>query len=149
MESNKRSLVKAVSWRITGTLDTMFVSLIITGNPLIALKIGAVEVFTKIFLYYFHERLWGISKWGVHPTQGHDLAKRSAIKALTWRTAGTLDTILISFLITGHIPSAIAIGAFEVFTKCILYYLHERAWMRLNWGKVKQHKEMAAAYQYQ
>jgi uncharacterized membrane protein len=53
-----KSIMKSVSWRIVGTLDTMAISYIITGRVTIALSIGSVEVLTKTVLYYFHERLW-------------------------------------------------------------------------------------------
>jgi uncharacterized membrane protein len=53
-----KSALKAVSWRIVGTIDTMIISYIITGRITVALSIGSVEVFTKMILYYFHERLW-------------------------------------------------------------------------------------------
>ena len=59
-----RSLLKTISWRIVGTVDTMCLGWIITGSPLIGLKIGALELFTKMILYYFHERLWLQSKFG-------------------------------------------------------------------------------------
>ena len=59
-----RSIFKTISWRIVGTLDTMFLGWIITGSPLIGLKIGALELFTKMVLYYLHERLWLQSKYG-------------------------------------------------------------------------------------
>lgn len=53
-----KSIMKSVSWRIVGTIDTMIISYFITGKVTIALSIGSVEVFTKTILYYFHERLW-------------------------------------------------------------------------------------------
>ena len=53
-----KSLIKSVSWRIVGTLDTMIISYFITGKVAIAVSIGSVEVITKTILYYFHERLW-------------------------------------------------------------------------------------------
>lgn len=53
-----KSLMKSISWRIVGTLDTMIISYFITGKLTIALSIGSVEVLTKTVLYYFHERLW-------------------------------------------------------------------------------------------
>ena len=59
-----RSLLKTISWRIVGTLDTMCLGWIITGSPLIGLKIGALELFTKMILYYFHERIWLQCKFG-------------------------------------------------------------------------------------
>ena len=53
-----KSLMKSVSWRIVGTIDTMIISYFITGKVTIAVSIGSVEVITKTILYYFHERLW-------------------------------------------------------------------------------------------
>jgi len=58
MEKHYRSLIKAVSWRLTGSMDTMIISFIITGKIRWALTISGVELFTKIFLYYVHERIW-------------------------------------------------------------------------------------------
>jgi uncharacterized membrane protein len=62
---------------------------------------------------------------------------RSLVKALSWRVTGTIDTILISFLITGQAKWAISIGFVELFTKIFLYYVHERIWNRLTFGRVK------------
>ena len=53
-----RSLFKTVSWRMVGTLDTITISYVITGEIRSALSIGGIEVFSKMILYYFHERLW-------------------------------------------------------------------------------------------
>jgi uncharacterized membrane protein len=58
VEHHYRSLAKAISWRITGTLDTIVISFVITGRVKLALSIGFIELFTKIGLYYLHERLW-------------------------------------------------------------------------------------------
>lgn len=53
-----KSLMKSVSWRIVGTIDTVIISYFITGKITLAFSIGSVEVLTKTVLYYFHERLW-------------------------------------------------------------------------------------------
>lgn len=57
-EQHYRSVLKAISWRVTGTVDTMVISLIITGSVKLAAAIGFTEVVTKSLLYYFHERAW-------------------------------------------------------------------------------------------
>ena len=54
----KRHILKAISWRAIGTIDTMILGWIITGNPLTGVKIGALEVLTKMTLYFLHERIW-------------------------------------------------------------------------------------------
>ena len=63
--SKQRSLLKTISWRIVGTLDTMVLGWVITGSPLVGLKIGGLELVTKFVLYYFHERLWIRNKYGI------------------------------------------------------------------------------------
>jgi len=63
-ESHRRSLTKAVTWRVTGTIDTFIVSWLLTGEPKVALSIAGIEFFTKIFLYYSHERVWNKISWG-------------------------------------------------------------------------------------
>ena len=63
--SKTRSILKAISWRIVGTLDTMALGWIITGAPTVGLKIGALELITKFVLYYIHERIWLRSKYGI------------------------------------------------------------------------------------
>ena len=57
-DSRKRHLAKTITWRFVGTIDTMVLAWIISGNPMTGFKIGAAEVFTKMILYYLHERAW-------------------------------------------------------------------------------------------
>ena len=57
-EKSYRSILKAISWRITGSIDTIIISYVITGNLKIAASIGFIELFTKMILYYIHERVW-------------------------------------------------------------------------------------------
>ena len=63
-EKRYRSIVKTISWRVTGTIDTFIVSYFITGKVGLAASISIVEVFTKLILYYFHERLWNRMRFG-------------------------------------------------------------------------------------
>lgn len=61
--------------------------------------------------------------------------KRSIIKTISWRTIGTIDTIVISWLITGTLSLAFSIGAIELISKMVLYFFHERMWNQITWGK--------------
>jgi uncharacterized membrane protein len=60
-----RHIAKTVSWRVIGTIDTMVLSFFITGDLTIALSIGGLEVFTKMILYFLHERIWYKIPFGV------------------------------------------------------------------------------------
>ena len=66
-----------------------------------------------------------------------DTHKRSIMKALSWRATGTVDTIVISLVVTGSIKLAATIGFTEVVTKSLLYYFHERVWLRVPFGRAK------------
>lgn len=59
-----RSVVKALSWRVVGTIDTLVVSYILTGKISLAASIASVDFLTKLVLYFFHERIWNKIKWG-------------------------------------------------------------------------------------
>ncbi|MEX6625429.1 DUF2061 domain-containing protein [Tenacibaculum salmonis] len=63
-ENPVRSLVKSVSWRVIGTIDTVIISWLITGELALAFSIGSIELVTKMVLYFFHERAWNKIKWG-------------------------------------------------------------------------------------
>ena len=61
-----------------------------------------------------------------------DSRARSVSKALTWRVTATLTTAIIAFIITGEIGTAVAIGGVEFFMKFIIYYVHERLWLKVR-----------------
>ena len=63
-DSSRRSLFKALTWRVTATMDTFIISWLITGKLSWATDIAGVEILTKMFLYYFHERMWNRTDWG-------------------------------------------------------------------------------------
>ncbi|MGZ8364219.1 MAG: DUF2061 domain-containing protein [Caulobacteraceae bacterium] len=126
---HRRSLVKAVTWRVIGTTDTFLWGWLVTGHPMQAGAIAGTETFTKIFLFYLHERAWQ------HVGGNRDGHLRSVIKAFSWRFVGSLDTFLLSWLITGKAHYAVTIAGGEALTKIVLYYIHERVWNRITWGR--------------
>jgi len=126
-KSHKRHIAKSITWRIIGTIDTIILSWIITGNPFTGLKIGLAEVLTKMFLYYLHERIWFKSKI----SRGN---KRHILKTITWRITGTIDTMILAWIISGNALMGLKIGFAEVITKMVFYYLHERVWYKINYG---------------
>ena len=63
--SHKRHILKTISWRILGTIDTIVIGGLITGDWKIGLSIGGIEVISKMTLYYIHERIWYKSNYGI------------------------------------------------------------------------------------
>ncbi|WP_027138106.1 DUF2061 domain-containing protein [Gaetbulibacter saemankumensis] len=123
----KRHVLKTITWRIIGTLDTLVISWVVTGNPVTGLKISGIELVTKMLLYFLHERLW----FQIKLTHSK---KRHLIKTFTYRILGTLDTMLIASIVSGNPKAGLSIGAIELVSKLFLYYFHERIWYRFNFG---------------
>lgn len=119
--------------------------------------IAAWDTGLKFVLFYLHERLWQNIPLGVvrsyrlfrtwaKPLVPRDYRAavirkeshvRSIIKGISWRVIGTVTTILVAYILTGDTASALKIGGIEVFTKLLLFYLHERAWQLVPRGKVR------------
>lgn len=127
MAVSKRHIVKTVTWRIIGSLDTLLIAYIFTGSFESGLKISGLELFTKMILFYFHEKAWFNSKI-------INSNKRHVLKTITWRIIGTSDTIFISTIISGNPLTGVKIGGVETISKMILYFLHEKAWYRIDYG---------------
>jgi len=127
----KRHIAKTITWRFIATSDTVLIAFLISGDLTSGLKIGGIEILTKMILYYLHERLW-FNKIKVINSRARHLAK-----SFSWRLIGTLDTIIISGFVIGNFISGSKIGLTETFTKIFLYYIHERLWYRINFGLKK------------
>lgn len=139
-ESHARSLLKGISWRCVATIDTIVVFAIVnfcfTGA--LALHIGltaaAIEFPLKYFVYYVHERLWE------HIRTGDGLDKsRTLKKSISWRIVATLMTFVLagSLLKSGFGAVAVVVATAEFFSKFALYYIHERIWLKLPLGRIR------------
>ena len=62
-DTKKRTMTKTITWRITASLTTFLIAWILTGDILVGASIGSIEAIAKIFLYYFHERIWTNISW--------------------------------------------------------------------------------------
>lgn len=137
-ESHYRSILKGISWRVIATSDTILVVLLITcltGHCSIenALKIGFIEFFIKLAIYYVHERLW--QRYLV----GKVITPRITLKkTLVWRVIATSTTFIISGAVLDSFNEvALFVALTELVTKLILYYFHERLWLRVPLGKIR------------
>ena len=137
-ESVLRSFLKSFSWRIiaiTDTILTVFIVTCIVGDCGVknALTIGVLEFLIKFVGYYVHERIW-ISiqfekRFGV---------TRTLYKTLSWRVIATVITFIVAEEVLNTEDNvAIYIAGIEIFTKSLLYYMHERLWLTLPLGKLR------------
>ena len=138
-ESHLRSLIKGFSWRFIATTDTILVVLLITclnGQCSInhAIKIGIAEFLLKLVVYFFHERIWQFAL-----KDGVVSQKETLYKTISWRVIASVMT----FIITGAILNAfneiaLYIALTESVSKFLLYYIHERLWIKLPLGRIRK-----------
>lgn len=152
-EKRWRTVAKAISWRVVGSLDTLVLSYLVMAYifPWMGLDAGVekhamlhtagyialAEVLTKIALFYAHDRAWVHVPWNVKTNAKGGKREgmgRSAAKTLSWRLLASADTALLAFLFTGTIGAALTIGGLEVWTKLALFFVHERLWQRIPFG---------------
>ena len=131
----KRHIAKTITWRVVGTLDTILLGWLLTGDISTGVSIGAVDFATKMVLYFIHERIW----FKVRVFREASSNVRHILKTITWRFVGTMDTMFLGWLISGSAEIGLSIGGLELFTKMILYYLHERIWYKSSFGLKKKH----------
>lgn len=136
--SHIRSILKGISWRIVATTDTIVVVLLVTciaGECSIgsAIKIGFVEFLIKLAIYYAHERIWENRR------KGQEITPKSTLyKTISWRIIATATTFIIAGAVLERFDLiALAIAGVESVTKFVLYYLHERLWLKLPLGRIR------------
>ena len=136
--SHYRSLFKGISWRFVATIDTVLVVLFITclfDNCSLedALKIGASEFLIKLAIYYFHERIW---LWALK--RQAETNKELLFKSIVWRIVATGTTFIISGIILNAFNEiTLYIALTELFTKFVLYYFHEKLWLKIPLGRIR------------
>lgn len=130
--SRKRHVAKAITWRIIGTLDTILLGWLVTGELRLGVSIGFAELMTKMVLYYLHERAW----YNLHVFKQHNSRVRHILKTITWRFIGTIDTMFLGWILSGKAEIGLTIGGMELITKMALYYIHERIWYRSDFGLI-------------
>ena len=137
-ESHLRSIIKGISWRIVATSDTILIVLLITcltGDCSldIAIMIGVIEFAIKLLAYYVHERFWQFALKDGTITKTETLRK-----TILWRIIATTMTFIISgTILKGFNEIALYIALTELFTKFVLYYLHERLWLKIPLGRIR------------
>ncbi len=148
-ESNARSLAKTITWRLVGSLDTFFLSWLLSGQTTKASSIALLDTAIKLVVYYLHERVWQRIPLGYFRSlrKGKQVSTaslkneshlRSITKSLSWRIIGGLITVLLAYIILDDPKMAWSIGGIEFVSKFILFYIHERLWQLIPRGQFRK-----------
>lgn len=137
-EKHPRSLVKVITWRLLLTLSHFINGVIVSGSWLIGLKIAGWSAIFNSILYWLHERSWNLLQWNKKPKDNFlflDGQPRTITKMISWRIIVNFSNFLVPYFVTGNLMKATAFFTMAVIINMILFYLHERCWNRINWGK--------------
>ena len=138
--TKNRSLIKSISYRVIGFVNTFLISFLVINDGInektikYSLYLALLVLIIKAITYYLHERLWNIFDFGrLNKTV---IKMRSFFKALTWRIVASTITLISAILITSNLDWTKSIVIYEFINGILIYYVHERIWNRLNWGRI-------------
>ena len=138
--TKNRSLIKSISYRVIGFVNTFLISFLVINDGVnektikYSLYLALLVLIIKAITYYFHERFWNIFDFGRLNKTVNKM--RSFLKALTWRIAASSITLISAILITSNLDWTKSIVIYEFINGILIYYVHERIWNRLNWGRI-------------
>jgi len=137
-ETNIRSVVKMISWRIILTISHIVNTLIVTGSLILGLKIAGLAAVINSILYFIHERVWNYFQWKRENDSKitfEEKHSRSISKTVTWRLVVMGNNFLIPFILTGSWIIGAQYFTLATLVNMILYWAHERFWNKIQWKK--------------
>lgn len=143
-EKHPRTIAKMISWRVLLTVSHFVNALIVTGSIAMGIKIAGWSLVINSVLYWIHERVWNWFQWNKRPDDNRffkDGHPRTTTKMITWRAIVNFSNFFIPYFATGSWGQAGAFFTIAVVVNMTLYYLHERGWNMIKWGKTAKTEE--------
>jgi uncharacterized membrane protein len=137
-ETQSRSIVKTLTIRVCFTSSHILNGFIISGSWLTGVTIASWAIVINAILHWLHERIWNWVQWNRKPGDTImfvDSQPRTISKSVTWRALITVNNFMIPYLTTGSWQTALAFLTVATLLNVVVYYVHERAWNKVSWGK--------------
>lgn len=137
-ESQLRSIIKVISWRVLITVSHIVNGLIATGSLILGIKIAGMALVINSVLFWAHERSWNFFQWNRKEDSRFTFREgqpRSLGKVVSWRILITASNFVIPFVVTGSWGQAALFTGMATVVNMILFWGHERIWNRIRWGK--------------
>jgi len=138
-ETQKRSIIKTVTIRVLFSLSHLVNGFIVSGSWVIGAQILGIAAVVNMLLHWGHERAWDWVQWNRKPGNNsmfQDGQPRTISKSITWRILITINNFLIPYITTGSWQTAVAFLTIATVMNVVIYYVHERVWNKINWGKI-------------
>ena len=132
-----RTIFKMITWRILQIIVYVVNTLLVTGNLVLGIKLAGAALVVNSTMYWFHERLWNMTDWARVASTSKFTEKqwRTIGKMISWRVLMIISVFLIAFITTGAWEASIKIMSSIIVVNIVMYWLHERTWLMLTWGK--------------
>jgi len=140
-EQYLRTLAKVVSWRLVQIIIFTVNTYIITGNLTLGFQLAGIGLVINSILYWAHERLWNKADWGRVSNQSKIFSEqqfRAINKMITWKILMIISLYLIAFISTSNSKVSFSIMSSIILVNFFAFWLHERIWNSIKWGKQKR-----------
>ena len=137
IETNKRSITKMITYKLSVLIEGSLVTYLITGNLELSILLQSTKQFIMLFAYYFHERIWDKISWGRN-INDEDSNKRSISKMISYKILIIIIGLSVTYALTGDLTLTLLITASKNITSAIVYYIHERIWAKSKWGMIEK-----------
>lgn len=124
--SRGRTFVKSTTWRLLATGTTILIAFALTGALSTAFRVGVPDFCVKFAVYFLHERLWLLPK----------MQQLSLVwKMASWKIVAMSLSTSIAYYVTGSFAIALKLGPIDFGIKTVTFYLHERMWDSVSYGR--------------
>ena len=134
LESKKRTIAKTATFKVMAMTVGYFTALFFTGSKETAFYVLVANSITTLLGFYIHERVWAKFNWKMSDLT--DNQSRSIVKTITYKVCIFTVGTLVKWAVIGDFATALSIGITKNLITAVIYYVHERVWVRVSWGKL-------------
>lgn len=133
MDSNLRTFIKTLSYRILSVLTVLVLSIVLDYGSGFGLKFVIITMTIGFLLFFIHERVWNLFK--LFKDGEYDTPKRSLVKTISWRILSFIALFIVGLALGLSSENALYWTIWNNIAFIVIHYLHERLWNRISWGK--------------
>lgn len=131
-DTHARTIAKAVTFRIQTIILHWVITYLFTGSSHTATQMVAIITTVNMFYYWLQERYFARIPFG---WAGTDLKRRSFIKAVLYKIFSLVVSFAVGYVVLGNLESATLLTLYKHITALVDFYLFERIWNRIKWGR--------------
>lgn len=133
MDSNLRTFIKTLTYRILSVITVLALSILMDYGSGFGLKFVIITMTLGFLLFFIHEKIWIKIKW--LKDNSYDTKKRSLVKTISWRVMSFIALFFIGLVLGLSSENALSWTIWNNLAFIVVHYLHERMWNKITWGR--------------